>query len=190
MHVAGFWLLWQEGALEYGGAYSKSSQPARSLLIVELVTDEMTQRLAPAQELTPALERSGTATRSGPSIETNKITMRMEANPQSTADQDYLPAERLTRLPEPAEHIDPNLATINDIPFAGQIQLTVLIDANGMVADVITSVESNDARILAERIAAHFKDARFIPGEIDGKAVKSRLQITVVGKSPLTPQVL
>lgn len=184
MHVAGFWLLWQEGALEYGGAYSKSSQPARSLLIVELVTDEMTQRLA------PALERPGTATRSGSSIETSKIAMRMEANPQSAADQGYLPAERLTRLPEPAEHIDPSLATITDIPFAGQIQLTVLIDANGMVADVITSVESNDARILAERIAAHFKDARFIPGEIDGKAVKSRLQITVVGKSPLTPQVL
>lgn len=97
--------------------------------------------------------------------------------------EDYLPAGGLTRLPAPLSEIDLNLPAINGIEVAGQIDLTILIDAKGMVADVISSVEAEHLRALSERVAARFKSARFIPGEINGIAVKSRLQITVVSEN-------
>lgn len=69
----------------------------------------------------------------------------------------------------------------------GNITLTVFINADGTVADVISSIETENAREFADRVAARFKGARFSPGEINRKAVKSKLHITVVGEELDTP---
>ncbi len=95
----------------------------------------------------------------------------------------YLTAGRLTRLPVPVADIDLNVAGINDIADVGKIEMTILVNEIGIVVDVIPAIELDSAHAFAERIAQRFKDARFIPGEINGKVVKSQLHITVVSEN-------
>jgi hypothetical protein len=95
-------------------------------------------------------------------------------------DQEYWPAGSLTRLPAPIDDIDLDSEGIPHLGFFGATILTILLDMQGQVENVIFTDVSDEARDFAERVAQRFKEARFRPGEIDGRPVKSRLAVTVV----------
>lgn len=208
MHLAGLGLFFHGGVVEYGVARSKKSLVAQSPLAVRIVTGTTVQRdirtqglpetrhvtepefsleKIPVQEPAQTIERADNHAAPASPSETNEIDTSAGLASDTMADQDYLPAGRLTRLPAPLSHVDLNVAAINQIAFAGKIELTVLIDASGRVADVISSIESEEGRAFAEHVAARFKSSRFSPGEVNGKAVKSQLQITVVSERPPIP---
>jgi len=114
--------------------------------------------------------------------------LRHEPDPATTSDSrandhEYAIAGHLTRLPAPITDIDLNVPGINDSDVTGKVELTVLIDRNGNVTDVIPVVEMESARVFAERVAQRFRMAQFKPGEIDGKAVNAQLRITVMSES-------
>lgn len=94
----------------------------------------------------------------------------------------YLPAGRLTRPPVLLSDIDLNVAEITELAHPGRIELTILIDANGLIADVLPSVENADMRLFADRVAARLSSVRFLPGELEGNPVKSQLKIIVVSE--------
>ncbi|MGV3741388.1 MAG: hypothetical protein ACO1NO_03650, partial [Burkholderiaceae bacterium] len=96
---------------------------------------------------------------------------------------DYLPIGRLTRLPMLIGEIDLNVPDISAVAIGRELILTIMINTDGTVAAVESTDESEDARVFAQRVAERFKHARFVPGEIDGIAVKSQLRIVVVGKT-------
>lgn len=93
----------------------------------------------------------------------------------------YVPASELTRLPYPIEEIDLEQGISEQLTNVGQFNLTILIEENGMVMDVIAMGESAE---FIERIKDRFRAAHFMPGEINGKAVKSLIQVTVVNEVP------
>lgn len=207
LHLTVLWLFWQGSPFEHGAARSqKSFEVAFPVLEVGIVPSQKAQPTIPPQnpaETTSSKGRKDSIEKisaSPPSRafettdlftdpespgETIKNDLPPELNPNMMIAQDYFPAGRLTRLPAPRGDIDLNVPAINDIAYAGQIELSVLIDDNGIVADVLTSMEteSESMHLFADRVAERFKSARFIPGEINGKAVKSRLQITVVSEN-------
>lgn len=107
---------------------------------------------------------------------------------ESAEFQDYLSTGQLTRLPTPLANIDLNVAEISDLAFIGETQITLLIDEKGVVTDVRSATETEDARRFIERVAERFRNAQFRPGEINGKAVKSRLKIAVVSEPEIDAQ--
>ena len=61
-----------------------------------------------------------------------------------------------------------------------ELELTLLIDEQGNVVDVISyPVEISAQTTLVEKIGTVFKQAKFKPAEIDGRPVKSQLRIVV-----------
>ncbi len=171
LHLAVFSPLWQAASFEQGVARgAKSVVPSRTPLQVHLVAQQNTQ--AEQKEVTAAADAAdvpaiGTPASSGAAV----------------ASAGYLPAGRLTRVPGPLGDFDLNVALLNDAAITAKIELTVLIDAHGLVADVIVPPQA-DAKTtsFAQSVAQRFKNARFSPGEIDGKAVQSQLRITVVSE--------
>lgn len=101
---------------------------------------------------------------------------------------EYIPTGRLTRLPFPLVDIDLNVTAIDEVAFEGAIELIILVEADGTVTNVSTTVDHDSVREYADRVAARFLSARFSPGEIDGKAVRSKVQITVVSE-PVAPSM-
>lgn len=99
--------------------------------------------------------------------------------------ESYLPPGRLTRMPSPINEIDLNIAELDAEATEVVIELTVLVKADGTVADVSTFVEDDKARHFVDLIASRFLRARFSPGEIDGKAVNSEFKVIVVSE-PVT----
>jgi len=98
----------------------------------------------------------------------------------------WLPAGRLTRLPSPAHHIDLDIAGITLLPYEGRLELTLFIDAGGKVIEVATVSDLQDtaeAGAFAQRVAQRFREARFVPGEVDGRPVPAQMTITVVSES-------
>jgi hypothetical protein len=102
--------------------------------------------------------------------------------PHLESAEEYALSGRLTSLPTPLADIDLNTSSINSGSFAGKTELTLLIGANGIVDEVITASEPEEARAFLEQVAVRFKNTRFKPGEIDGRAVKSRLQVTIISE--------
>jgi len=99
----------------------------------------------------------------------------------------YFLPDRLTRLPTPLTDIDLNATEIDEVALEGEIELTLLIDADGTVTDILTSVDQDNARIFADRVAARFQNARYSPGEINGTAVRSQLRIKIVSEPRVEP---
>ncbi len=99
---------------------------------------------------------------------------------------EYLDTGRLTRLPAPATEVDLNIAELQAMSLTGFVKLTILIEANGTVSHVLSSAENDDLRDFAQQVAEIFKRARFIPGEVNGKPVRSQLDITVVSEESAT----
>lgn len=184
MHFAVSWLVLHKGSFEHGVARGISN--ADSALMVSILSGD--NGAVPPENIERFTEQLS-------SVETQPApkpapAIRLAGVPdalKSLSAQDYVSAGRLTKLPSPLTEIDLNVAEISELAYAGQTSLTILINADGTVADVISGVEAENARNFAQRVAARFRSARFMPGEIDGMAVRSQLQITVVSEDlPLT----
>jgi len=181
MHLAALWLLWQAGSVEYGAAReTHGARAPASGLFATLVASEQKPKHAPPQlpetEAHIAVRETTTETALDPA----------QRKPESATFQGYFPAGRLTRLPFPLADVDLDVTEIDEVAIEGAIELTILVEADGTVADVSASISQNNAQAFADRVAARFQRARFAPGEINGKAVKSQLRITVVSE-PRSP---
>jgi hypothetical protein len=97
--------------------------------------------------------------------------------------QDYFKAGKLTLLPSPITNIDLDVAEIKEVAVPGMVRLIILIDADGMVTQVISTSEDEASRVFSERVTEIFKRARFSPGEVNGMAVKAQLEIDIVSET-------
>lgn len=186
MHLAVSWGVLHSGSFEHGvaqGSRSADSPLTVSLLAPESKPDtaDSLRELAAQTASIESLPAPETPPEPAPIIRPVGIPDAL----QSLAVQDYVEPGRLTRVPAPASEIDLNVAEISSLGYSGRTNLTILINADGTVADVVSGPEEQGAPEFVERVAARFKGARFIPGEIDGVAVKSRLKITVVSEDLL-----
>jgi len=123
-----------------------------------------------------------------PAADTTQEAISRTTGPQPQLTlPEFVSSGQLTRLPAPAHHIDLNIADITLLPYEGKVDLTIFIDAAGMVARVAHAGEGSDAEVFAELVAERFRKARFVPGEIDGRPVPSQVRITVVSESLAAP---
>jgi hypothetical protein len=90
----------------------------------------------------------------------------------------FLPTTALTRPPQPVEYIELNPANKPWNKVEGGVVMTLWIDARGNIVD--TKVESNDLpEVVTDFVRRTFEAARFVPGELNGRAVGSMMRIEV-----------
>ena len=95
-------------------------------------------------------------------------------------DPTYYAARFLDEYPKPLRPIEPRFpeqATISRIS-GGTVTLLLLIDEDGVLRD-ISVVEAQPESIFDEAALAAFHDMRFAPARKDGRAVRSRVLVTV-----------
>lgn len=184
LHFAVFWLI----------VYAEPFQHGLTLGTNQAVPALAVRIIAPALDQPPfsQQESMGTERSDAPQPSVEKIPELIPApitepvaiarRTEAVEFQDYLSTGQLTRLPAPLADIDLNVAEISDLAFTGETQITLLIDEKGVVTDIRSSTETEDARRFIERVAERFRNAQFRPGEINGKAVKSRLKIAVISE--------
>lgn len=100
----------------------------------------------------------------------------------ASSSHDFIATGLLTRMPVPITNIDLDVAEVKDVVATGAVSLAILIDADGSVIDVVSMNADSSLKHFADRVAEVFRRARFSPGEINGKAVKTRLEINVVSE--------
>lgn len=178
-HLLVLWFLWLNGQTGYDmvGKLEREGL-ATSMLSVRFVSSERpalpTTAQLPEKEEFVTVQEARTVTIVAPSL--------LKQSPESDGLGDYFPVDRLTRRPFPLSHIDLNVSVIDEVAHEGAIELTIMVEVDGTVSNVLTSVDHDSASLYTERIAARFRSALFSPGEIDGKPVKSKVQITVVSE--------
>lgn len=183
LHLAVLWLF-RQPLFEYGTAQGTTSRDFA--LAVTLVTDAAAntaathRETAAAEPAQPAEDMSAIPARS-------PRTPALPDTPAAGAGMDYLTAGQLTRLPAPLEDIDLDVPEISALAFAGKAALTILIDVDGTVAGVLAETGSPQESEFADLVAAIFRKTRFTPGQIDGKPVRSKLQVTVVSEPAAAP---
>lgn len=179
IHLVGLWFLWQREPIEYDAARNmRSSGTSPSILAVRIVASERKQKQATSQSLGKEILVATQET----TAETKEVGNSAKQASENVSFEGYYPAGRLTRLPAPLTDIDLNVTAIDEVALEGEIELMILIDVDGTVVDVSTSVGQDSTRAFADRVMGRFQSARFTPGEIDGKAVRSQLKIKVVSE--------
>jgi len=88
-------------------------------------------------------------------------------------DRTYYPARELDAYPQPAQPLE-----LDRLPGAGGFRLLLLIDEHGIVNDV-SLVEAGAAVRLDEALRAALAATRFLPAQKDGRAVRSRIVLSV-----------
>lgn len=99
----------------------------------------------------------------------------------------YYPARQLDVYPallEPINLVYPERAAREEV--SGKVTVLLLIDDNGIVNDV-SVVEAEPAGYFEEAARAAFSETRFTPARKNGRAVKSRVLISV-SYGPAQPQ--
>lgn len=188
VHIAVPWLLLHAGAFERGAARGMASM--ERMLTIELVSGE--DRLhaaatAQSKDMFPMPEPdSSIDTAAEPPASPPAAASDIADAAQTAVARDYATPGRLTKLAAPLSDIDLNVPDISASGFRGEANLTLLIDTDGSVADVIGGEGLPGQDDFARHVAARFRSALFMPGEIDGKPVKSQLPITVVSENPAT----
>jgi hypothetical protein len=182
LHAAIFLWLWHPTSFHSGIAVE-----ARDRSNAVIATLLQGTRL-PEQPPTAEHAEKSTALPTGRGARTTPFAVA-ESKPLNIAEMEmlspggiYLPAGQLTRLPAPISDIDLNVADINAIEFSGTAELNLMIDADGTVAHIVLPDSAEVDRTFSERVAERLRQAHFLPGEIDGKAVKSQVRIVVVSK--------
>lgn len=97
----------------------------------------------------------------------------------------YFDQGRLTRLPSPIGEVALDDDAITAIPVSATVRVTLLVRADGIVADATASVDGaseGEVDAFVARILERLRGTRFQPGEIDGAPVPARLDIVVVGR--------
>lgn len=94
----------------------------------------------------------------------------------------YWPLNLLDKRPRPLYDIDLNTPELDAVAEDGKVELTALVDAEGHVDDVEISrvAMASDPPLLRRLLAERFRNARFSPGEVKGRAVATAIPITVV----------
>lgn len=93
----------------------------------------------------------------------------------------YWPYDQLDELPQVLEDVDLNIPEIYASSRGGKVFVTLLINVNGYVDEVLVENDEshpgmlNLSRVLVER----FQGARFAPGRRGGRSVAVSLPVTV-----------
>jgi len=90
-----------------------------------------------------------------------------------SSDPTYYPARELDAYPQPAQPLE-----FDRLPGAGSVRLLLLIDEHGIVND-LSLVEAGAAGRLDEALRTALAAARFVPARKDGRAVRSRIVLSV-----------
>jgi len=110
------------------------------------------------------------------------------SSPQQISDLgDYLPRPLLSVSPTPISAVVLAAPPGELIATRQTGTLSLFIDEKGQVQRVETN-ESELAPVLEKSARAAFMSARFLPGQVDGRPVKSRLRIEV-SFEPTSPEV-
>jgi len=177
LHLVLLWLLGQGETVKYRSIQtSKDRGAGTAALSVRLIANDS---FAPQTELLGP-ERAEFAAFEGPRTAGKSLIDPTEAQPDDIDAHTYYSARQLSRTPFPLSNIDLDVLAIDEVAFAGAIELTILVEADGTVARVSSKVDRDDVRTYVDRVAARFQRTQFSPGEIDGRAVRSKLHITVV----------
>lgn len=97
----------------------------------------------------------------------------------------YWPLGLVDKPPRPLNEIDLNTPELDAFAANGKVELIALVGAEGRVEDIrVTRVESETgSEILQFLLTERFRDARFAPGEVNGRPVATAVPITVVIES-------
>lgn len=158
------------------------SLPAVTAALLQIDNAEPAASVPNANETTLPSAKAASVTHSALPDSTTDISVPVESISEAAATPDFLPPGRLTRLPTPLGEIDLDVPALNQFSFTGALEFSILIDENGVVVDVLSLAETEGEAIFSDRVAERFKHARFSPGEIDGRAVKSQVRIMVVSE--------
>lgn len=102
----------------------------------------------------------------------------MSEGPQPGEALEYLPRAKLTVGPAPLEPIEIPFPTSVDSPLRFRGQLSLFIDEHGTVQRIRID-EPPMPPVLEEAARNAFLRARFTPGEVGGRAVRSLMRIEV-----------
>lgn len=111
---------------------------------------------------------------------------RRPAGDEAAAPLDFLPRDKLSVPPRPIGFVD--------VPFPAEVteqidlavQLTLFIDEQGVVQRV--RLDGPDVGpVLQEAARSSFMNARFSPGELNGRAVRSQMRVEVTFRSEAPP---
>jgi hypothetical protein len=177
LHLALLWLLRDHTPVEHGMAPGRHAQGMRQALAVRIAGADGRQAAREAPDASAVIPQRPAASTAAKAIPDS--LPRDEASPGTP---EYWPQGRLTRRAAPLGEIRLDLADGGDFAFRGALELTLHIDANGVVTDIVSPAETEDARRFADYVASRFRSARFSPGEIDGRPVPSQLRIVVVNE--------
>jgi protein TonB len=97
------------------------------------------------------------------------------AAPPQAADPSYYTARDLDRYPAPLAPFRINRAAGDG---AGEVRLEILIDEHGIVRDMTIAGPAAPARV-AEEMRAALAATRFLPAQKDGRAVRSRILLSL-----------
>lgn len=187
LHALVLWLADAGTATEYGFIPGHTG--------ITLTANIAIAERAPARMEPATVRKDGVDAAHAPrEIAPTSQTPAAEATKEAPEIPAYLVPGRLTRQPVLLTEVDLNEDGIDDVAVSGQVELSIFIDSTGLVADVLYLPGNEELLLFAERVAERFRRARFLPGELDGKAVKSQLRVVVVsepraneGRPPGTP---
>jgi TonB family protein len=92
--------------------------------------------------------------------------------------QEYFTPDQLTRAPQPFADVELDPPQLREILAAGRMILSLWIDENGAVRDVV--VEDSNMDKAFERVAVTaFSKAQFVPGERFGRPVRTVVRIEI-----------
>ena len=139
----------------------------------------------PDAAATPDAEASHLSARSRPAAgngvrEGSDLPATVTAPPGAEAlvalrasDPTYYPAGELDAYPQPAQPLE-----LDRLAGAGSIRLLLLIDEHGIVNDLFP-VEAGASTRLDQALRAALVATRFLPAQKDGRAVRSRIVLSV-----------
>lgn len=182
-HAAILWMFSLQTFNDYGVANGANKTTSSHPMTVKIIAAKPAS--APLQ--LEAKEESAPVTTLEPPMKVAESMSSADTLLERKRTENYVSPGRLTRPPVPLEEVDLNVAPIDEVAVAGSFELTLLIDETGQVVDVLMPDDSNGTSLYASRVTERFKKARFVPGEINGISVKSRLPITVVSEPQAEP---
>lgn len=90
----------------------------------------------------------------------------------------YYPAKALSRMPQPITNLTAILTAYGEPTARGKVSIRLWINRSGGL-DRLSVVSSELPQSLEETVVAAFSQMQFIPGEIDGVAVMSWVDVVV-----------
>jgi hypothetical protein len=174
LHAAAAAAFWRVGPVEGNGIQGRESAVRRQVLAVRLVPQAQS-----AEFLEQAPKSTMPANHDSRPVSTTSVSGE-ESGVQAADTDDYVPAGKLTRMPAPLGDVHFGEFDIDPSGLPASIEIGLLIEASGLVSDVVAQSRADKEAVFLERIADRFKRVRFSPGEIDGRPVRSQVQVIIV----------